>query len=45
VDFFRGDPAMFAWGIQAVQVFGTAMILTALAGFLLLKNKTLKFAR
>jgi phosphatidylglycerol:prolipoprotein diacylglycerol transferase len=45
VDFFRGDPAMFAWGIQAAQVFGTAMILTALAGFLLLKNKTLKFAR
>lgn len=44
VDFFRGDPAMFAWGIQAAQVFGVAMILIALAGFLL-RNNTLKFAR
>ena len=22
VDFFRGDPAMFGWGIQAAQLFG-----------------------
>jgi phosphatidylglycerol---prolipoprotein diacylglyceryl transferase len=44
VDFFRGDPAIFAWGIQAAQLFGAAMILSSLVGFLLLK-KDLKFAR
>ncbi|HWO40568.1 MAG TPA: prolipoprotein diacylglyceryl transferase [Candidatus Eisenbacteria bacterium] len=44
VDFFRGDPAMFAWGLQAAQVFGAAMILAGLAGSLLLRNKGLKFA-
>jgi phosphatidylglycerol---prolipoprotein diacylglyceryl transferase len=44
VDFFRGDPAIFAWGIQAAQLFGAAMILSSLMGFLLLK-KDLKFAR
>jgi len=43
VDFFRGDPAMFAWGMQAAQVFGVAMILASLLGFLLLR-KNLKFA-
>jgi phosphatidylglycerol:prolipoprotein diacylglycerol transferase len=45
VEFFRGDPAVFAWGIPAAQVFGAAMVLTAVAGFFLLRNKTLKFAR
>jgi phosphatidylglycerol:prolipoprotein diacylglycerol transferase len=45
VDFFRGDPAIFARGIQAAQVFGVAMIATALIGFLLLRNKTLRLAR
>jgi prolipoprotein diacylglyceryltransferase len=44
VDFFRGHPAMFAFGMQAAQVFGAAMILASLAGFLLLK-KDLKSAR
>jgi phosphatidylglycerol:prolipoprotein diacylglycerol transferase len=44
VDFFRGDPAIFAWGIQAAQLFGAAMILGSLIGFLLLK-KDLTFAR
>lgn len=44
VDFFRGDPAMFAWGIQAAQLFGAAMILVSVAGFLVLK-KPLKVAR
>jgi phosphatidylglycerol:prolipoprotein diacylglycerol transferase len=44
VDFFRGDPAMFAWGMQAAQVFGIAMLVASLAGFLLFK-KDLKFAR
>ena len=43
VDFFRGDPAMFAWGLQAAQVFGVAAILISLTGFLLLK-RDLKFA-
>jgi phosphatidylglycerol:prolipoprotein diacylglycerol transferase len=44
VDFFRGDPAIFAWGIQAAQVFGAAMILASLVGFLMLKRE-LKLAR
>ena len=43
VDFYRGDPAMFAWGIQAAQLFGVAMILASIIGFLLLK-KDLRFA-
>jgi prolipoprotein diacylglyceryltransferase len=42
VDFFRGDPAMFAWGVQAAQLFGFAMILASLLGFVLLK-RTLRF--
>ena len=45
VDFFRGDPAMFAWGIQAAQLFGAAMFLSALIGLILLRNKTLRIAR
>jgi phosphatidylglycerol:prolipoprotein diacylglycerol transferase len=44
VDFFRGDPAMLAWGIQAAQLFGATMILVSLAGFLVQK-KLLKVAR
>lgn len=43
VDFFRGDPAIFAWGIQAAQVFGVAMILASVVGFFVLK-KPVKFA-
>jgi phosphatidylglycerol:prolipoprotein diacylglycerol transferase len=43
VDFFRGDPAIFAWGFQAAEVFGAAMILASIIGFLLLK-KDLRFA-
>ena len=43
LDFFRGDPAMFAWGIQAAQVFGAAMILASVVGFFVL-NKKVKFA-
>lgn len=35
VEFFRGNPAMFAWGIPAAQVFGAALVLTAIAGFTL----------
>jgi len=33
VEFFRGNPATFAWGIPAAQVFGVALILAAIAGF------------
>jgi phosphatidylglycerol:prolipoprotein diacylglycerol transferase len=43
VDFFRGDPAIFAWGIQAAQLFGVVMILASLVEFLRLK-KDLIFA-
>ncbi len=42
VDFFRGDPAMFAWGIQAAQLFGAAIVLLALLG-LLLRKRDLRF--
>jgi phosphatidylglycerol:prolipoprotein diacylglycerol transferase len=45
VEFFRGDPAVFAWGIPAAHVFGAAMALTALVGFLLLKSNAPRFAR
>jgi phosphatidylglycerol---prolipoprotein diacylglyceryl transferase len=44
VEFFRGNPAIFAGGIPAAQVFAAAMIFISLGGFLLL-NKMLKFAR
>jgi phosphatidylglycerol---prolipoprotein diacylglyceryl transferase len=43
LDFFRGDPAMFAWGIRAAQLFGAMMVLVSLLGFLLLERR-LKFA-
>jgi len=38
VEFFRGHPAIFAWGIPAAQVFAAAMTLISLAGFLLLHS-------
>jgi len=38
LDFFRGDPAIFAWGVPAAQVFGAALILASLVGFCLLKR-------
>jgi hypothetical protein len=44
VDFFRWEPAMFAWGIPAAQVFGLAMAAAALIGFLSLRHKPLRFA-
>ncbi len=43
VDFFRGDPAMFAWGIQAAQLFGVAMLVVSLLG-ILLRKRQLRFA-
>jgi len=33
VEFFRGNPAIFAWNIPAAQVFGVALLLLAVAGF------------
>lgn len=36
VEFFRGNPAIFAWGIPAAQVFGAALLLLAVAGFYVL---------
>ncbi|MHB1198443.1 MAG: prolipoprotein diacylglyceryl transferase [Polaromonas sp.] len=36
VEFFRGNPAIFAWDIPAAQVFGVALLLLAFAGFFLL---------
>ena len=31
VEFFRGNPAIFAWGIPAAQIFGGVMALGAIA--------------
>ncbi len=39
VEFFRGQPAIFAWGIPAAQVFGVGLILMSLASFYLLGKK------
>ena len=36
VEFFRGNPAIFAWDIPAAQVFGVALILVSIAGFYIL---------
>lgn len=36
VEFFRGNPAIFAWGIPAAQVFAAALIAIAAAGFTML---------
>ena len=40
VEFFRANPAIFAWGIPAAQVFGVALILASLACFYLLGRKS-----
>lgn len=40
VEFFRGNPAILAWGIPAAQVFSVALILVSIAGFYILgKNE------
>ena len=36
VEFFRGNPAIFAWGIPAAQAFAAALIAIAIAGFCVL---------
>ena len=33
VEFFRGNPAILAWGIPAAQVFAGVLVLAAIAGF------------
>lgn len=38
VEFFRGHPAIFAWGIPAAQVFSVALILTVIIAFYLLRK-------
>lgn len=40
VEFFRGNPAIFAWGIPAAQVFGVALLLFAAAGFYMLADES-----
>ena len=40
VEFFRGNPAIFAWGIPAAQVFGVALLLFSIIGFLVLRSRT-----
>ncbi|MBI2350704.1 MAG: prolipoprotein diacylglyceryl transferase [Deltaproteobacteria bacterium] len=39
VEFFRGTPAIFAWGIPAAQVFSAALILASLTGFYILSKR------
>ena len=36
VEFFRGNPAIFAWGVPAAQVFGVVLLLLAFASFYVL---------
>jgi phosphatidylglycerol:prolipoprotein diacylglycerol transferase len=38
VEFFRGHPAIFAWGIPAAQVFSVALILTSVIALCLLSK-------
>jgi len=44
VEFFRGNPAIFAWGIPAAQVFGAALALAAVAGISVLARAGRKTA-
>jgi len=44
VEFFRGNPATFAWDIPAAQVFGVALILASIAGFYILGEARRKAA-
>ena len=32
-EFFRGKPAIFAWGVPAAQVFSAALIMASITGF------------
>ena len=44
VEFFRGNPAIFAWGIPTAQVFGAALALAAVAGISVLARAGRKTA-
>jgi phosphatidylglycerol:prolipoprotein diacylglycerol transferase len=39
VEFFRGNPAIFAWGIPAAQVWSVALILASIAAFRFLARR------
>jgi phosphatidylglycerol:prolipoprotein diacylglycerol transferase len=39
VEFFRGNPAIFAWGIPAAQVFSVALTLASLTGFYIFSKR------
>lgn len=38
VEFFRGNPAILAFGLPAAQVFGAALVLAAIAGYAALRR-------
>jgi phosphatidylglycerol:prolipoprotein diacylglycerol transferase len=42
VEFFRGQPAIFAWNIPAAQVFSIILILGSVTGFYLLRAPAMK---
>lgn len=39
VEFFRGQPAIFAWGVPAAQVFGIVAVLASVFGFALRQKR------
>jgi len=39
VEFFRGNPAIFAAGVPAAQVFGAALVLTAIAASIAFRSR------
>jgi phosphatidylglycerol:prolipoprotein diacylglycerol transferase len=39
VEFFRGNPAIFAWGIPAAQVWSVALILASIAALQFLARR------
>jgi phosphatidylglycerol---prolipoprotein diacylglyceryl transferase len=45
VEFFRGQPAIFAWNIPAAQVFSVMLILGSVAGFYLLRPVAMSASR
>jgi phosphatidylglycerol:prolipoprotein diacylglycerol transferase len=44
VEFFRGNPAILAWGVPAAQVFGAVLVLVAVAGLYMLGKASRKAA-
>jgi len=39
VEFFRGNPAILAFGVPAAQVFGAALVFAAVAGYAALRRR------